>query len=79
MALFLKQEDTRTELQKRIAAELAEKAKKKALDTDNNRPDGVDDSAYLENSKQTTSLAWAWLLIALVAVGIVVWLAVSVM
>lgn len=79
MALFVNQENTRTKLQQRIAADLAEKAKKKAAEGDGSRPDGVEDSAYLENSKTTTSLAWAWVLIAVAAVGIVVWLAVSVL
>lgn len=76
MALFVNQENTRTKLQQRVAAELAEKAKKKALEGDGKLPDGVDDSAYLEGSKKTTSLAWAWVLIAIAAVVIVVWLAV---
>lgn len=76
MALFVNQENTRTKLQQRIAAELAEKAKKKAAEGDGELPDGVDDSAYLEHSKKTTSLAWAWIIIAIAAVAIVVWLAV---
>jgi hypothetical protein len=76
MALFMNQETERTELQKRIAAELAEKAKKKSLESSDDRPDGVSDSAYLEQTKRTTSLAWVWILIAVVAVGILVWLVV---
>jgi len=74
MALFMNQQNDRTELQKRIAAELAEKARKKADTPDGDRPDGVEDSAYLEKTKQTTSLAWVWLLIVLVGVGVLVWL-----
>ncbi len=70
----MNQQNDRTELQKRIAAELAEKARKKADTPDGDRPDGVDDSAYLEKTKQTTSLAWVWLLIVLVGVGVLVWL-----
>lgn len=79
MALFVNQENTRTKLQQRIAADLADKAKNKAAEGDGSRPDGVEDSAYLENSKVTTSLAWVWILIAVAAVGIVIWLAVSVL
>ncbi|HEY1085508.1 MAG TPA: hypothetical protein VGE34_02150 [Candidatus Saccharimonadales bacterium] len=75
MALFVNQENTRTKLQQKIAAELAEKAKKKAA-ADGELPDGIDDSAYLENTKKTTSLAWAWILIAVAAVAIIVWLVV---
>ena len=68
----MNQQDNRSELQKRIAAELSEKAKKKN-DPTSDRPDGVEDSAYIEGTKQTTSLAWAWLLIVIAAVGILVW------
>ena len=73
MALHVNQENTRSKLQQRIADDLAEKAKKKALQ-DGDRPDGVTDSAYLKETKQTTSLAWIWAVIALAAVGIVIWL-----
>lgn len=71
MSLFMKQNENRTELQKRIAAELQERAKQKSLETE--RPDGVDDSAYLRGTKETTSLAWAWVLIGIAIIAIVVW------
>lgn len=61
MALFVKQNESRSDLQQRIAAELQEKAKKRNDLQD--RPDGVDDSRYIEHTKRTTSLAWVWLLI----------------
>lgn len=77
MALFMNQQNERTELQKRIAAELAEKAKKKSLDADRERPDGVTDSAYLEKTKTTTSLAWVWMLILVAAIGVAIWLVVA--
>lgn len=73
----MKQNETRSELQKRVAAELQDKAKKKALETE--QPDGVTDSAYLKNTKQTTSLAWAWVLIAIAIVGLAIWLLVATM
>lgn len=68
MSLFVNQENTRTKLQERIAADLAEKAKQKALIADQDRPDGVNDSQYMKNTKQTTSLAWVWILIAIAVV-----------
>lgn len=77
MALFMNQQNDRSELQKRIAAELAEKAKKKSLDTTGDRPDGVSDSAYLEQTKTTTSLAWVWALIVIAALGLILWLVVA--
>lgn len=73
MGLYLQQNNERSELQQRIAAELAEKAKKKA-NPDADKPDGVTDSAYLERTKTTTSLAWVWALIVIAFVGILVWL-----
>ena len=77
MSLYLKQNETRSELQDRIAAELQEKAKKKALETE--RPDGVTDSAYIKDTKQTTSLAWVWVLIMIAIVGIAIWLIIATM
>lgn len=77
MSLYMKQNETQSELQKRIAAELQDKAKKKALETE--RPDGVEDSAYIKDTKQTTSLAWAWILIFIAIVGIAIWLIVATM
>lgn len=70
MALFLKQDDNRTEFQQKIAAELREKIKNKPKDTD--APDGIDDSKYIEGTKKTTSLAWVWILIVAAIIAIVI-------
>ena len=67
MGLYLKQNDNRSELQ--------EKARKKAKEEE--LPDGVTDSAYLRDTKQTTSLAWAWVFIVIAAVVIALWIIVS--
>ncbi len=72
MSLHMKRTETRSELQNKLADELQERLKNKPQPFD--QPDGVDDSRYIENTKQTTSLAWVWALIALAFVGIVVWL-----
>ena len=72
MGLYVKQNQNRTELQERIAAEMQEKARKKAEPAE--RPDGVDDSRYIEGTQRTTGLLGAWVLIAIAAVGIAVWL-----
>lgn len=76
MSLFINQENTRTKLQQKIAADLAEKAKQKAAGSPADQPDGVEDSAYLKNTKRTTSLAWVWLLIGVAIIALLVWLAV---
>ena len=75
MGLYLKQNDNRSELQEKLAMELQEKARKKAKEEE--LPDGVTDSAYLRDTKQTTSLAWAWVFIVVAAVVIALWIIVS--
>lgn len=71
MGLFVNQQDQRSELQERIAAELREKAKASSLQ-EKATMDGVDDIRYLEGTKQTTTLAWAWILIAIMASVVIV-------
>ena len=72
MGLYVKQSDTRSQLQDKLAAELQERARAKAKEAE--LPDGVDDSAYIEGTKRTTSLAWVWLLIFAAMLGIAIWL-----
>lgn len=72
MALYVKQSDQRSQLQEKLAAELQAKARAKAKEAE--LPDGVDDSAYIEGTKRTTTLAWAWGLIFLAIIVLVVWL-----
>jgi hypothetical protein len=73
MALFIKQNDNRSKLQERLAAELQEKARARA-ETDPGRPDGVDDSHYLQGTKQTTGLAWVWVVVVLMALGAMIFI-----
>lgn len=73
MALFVNQESNRSKLQERLAAELSEKAKKRAQDEAANLPDGVTDSNYLKDTKQTTGLAWVWAVLAVVAIGVIIY------
>lgn len=73
MALFVNQNHEKTELQQRLAAELQEKARKKSMESD--QPDGVTDSAYLKDTKPTTSLAWVWVaIIIFTAIAFVVYI-----
>jgi hypothetical protein len=73
MGIIYNQESNRSDLQKRVAQELSEKAKNKNLDPADKLPDGVDDSAFVKDTKQTTSLAWVWLLIVIVGVAALLW------
>jgi len=73
MALFIRQDEQRTKLQERVAAELRDKAKTRA-GLENNTPDGVEDSNYLKDTKSTTSLAWVWIVIVILAVASLVFI-----
>ena len=84
MALYVKQDDNRTELQEKIAAELREKQIKNSLkegyETPNSKGEIVqpEDSAYLEGTKETTGLAFIGFLVfvaVLVALGLYIWVA----
>ena len=75
MGRYLQQNESRSELQQRIDAELraksAAKSKQEGDETVGNykAPDGVDDSEYIKGSKETTTLAPAW---ALIVIGVIV-------
>lgn len=75
MSLFIRQNDNRTELQKRLAAELQERTKQKTAATD--LPDGVTDSAYMKDTTSTTRAVVIWIVIGLIVVGGVVWLTIA--
>ncbi len=72
MSLYMKRTETRSQLQDKLAKDLQERAKQKAEEFD--QPDGVTDSAYLKDTKGTTSLAWVWVLIIVAIIGIALWL-----
>ena len=72
MALFVNQNDKRTELQERIAADLRAKAVQRSK-MENKDMDGVSDQRYMEDKKVTTSLAWVWVLILVFIVAAVVY------
>jgi hypothetical protein len=67
MALFVRQDENRSELQQRLATELQDRAKKKAEAAD--LPDGVTDSQYIKGTKEGSSLLWLWVLIGVLVVA----------
>ncbi len=76
MGLHLKQLEERSELQQRLDAELRAKAAARAkaegaAGEPSDSPDGVEDSAYIENTKETT-LNPAWVTIGVVFFIIIV-------
>jgi hypothetical protein len=64
MGLFLKQNEPRSELQSKVAADLAERMNKRAMETNDTKPQ----PAFLDNQRQTSSHAWVWILLGVVAV-----------
>jgi hypothetical protein len=72
MALYVKQTDTRSQLQEKLAKELQDRAKEKAKAAD--MPDGIEYSKYIEGTRTTSSLAWAWILVMVAIVAIAIWL-----
>jgi len=74
MGLYVKQSDTRSQLQEKLAQELQDKAREKAKQAD--LPDGVDDSAYIQGTRLTSSLGWVWILIIAGIVAAAIWLVV---
>lgn len=74
MALFIRQDDQRSKLQERLAAELREKARLKSEAENNNLPDGVNDSEFLKGSRQTSRFAWVWIVVIIVVALAVIWL-----
>jgi hypothetical protein len=75
MALFIRQDDERSELQKQVAAELQRKARDNSLKAAE-RPDGVEDSQYIKSLKKTSNMAWIWIVIFVIIVGLIIWLTV---
>lgn len=71
MALFIRQNEDRSKLQERLAAELREKAKAKSR-IDTVQHNDIEDSSYLKDTKETTSLAWIWIVIVLFGLAILV-------
>ena len=69
MGILVNQKDQRTELQEKIAADLRAKIGQTVGAGDER--DEIADSKYMEGTKQTTTLAWAWILIAVMAAGVV--------
>lgn len=74
MAIIFNNTTEKSELQQRITAELREKQVRKGLTDDNLAAPEYDNetSVYLEQTKKTTSLAWAWSLIAIAVVGTII-------
>lgn len=76
MGRYIQQNESRSELQQRLDAELRAKAAAKAKAEGGEgggayaAPDGVDDAEYLRGTKATTTLAPAWVAILIAVIVI---------
>lgn len=75
MGLYVRRDEQRSKLQERIAADLRAKARAKA-DEDEKPPvmDGVEDSNYMQGTKNSSSLLGVWLVLLVVGVAVIIWL-----
>ena len=74
MGLYINQQNSRTKLQEKIAAELRAKAAQ-VQDVSGDMPDGVEDSAYVEKTNNGTTISRVWVFAILVAAVFVILLA----
>lgn len=70
MALYVKQSDTRSQLQEKLAKDLQERARQKAAEAD--LPDGVTDSQFIKGTTETSRHAWVWALVALAVFAVII-------
>ena len=67
MGLFIQQNENRSKLQERLAADLREKAALQAASTE--PLDQTKDSNYVKDMEQASSKAWLWLVLCVVVVA----------
>lgn len=68
-------------MQRRISAELREKQASRPLNSGakiDSQFDDLGDADYVKDLKPTTTLAWAWVVIAIAAVALLVFIAVNI-
>ena len=67
MALFVRQDENRSELQQRLATELQDRARKKAEQAE--LPDGVTDSEYIKGTQEGSRLLGLWIVVGVLVVA----------
>ncbi len=67
MGLFIRQQENRSQLQERLAADLREKAKQQTDLTAT--PDQTKDSRYVKDTEQTSPHAWIGIVVVIVAIA----------
>lgn len=79
MGLYVRQDEQRSKLQEKIAADLRAKAAARAgSDVEAPKRDGADDASIVEETHTTSSrLLATWLIIGVAAVGVVIYFVVQ--
>ena len=74
MGLFIQQNENRSKLQERLAAELREKAALQAASTE--PLDQTKNSNYIKDTVQTSDRMWFWIISGIIAIvaGVIVFL-----
>ncbi len=67
MGILVEDNEERSKLQERIAADLRARRDSDALDVDL-EVDGVEDSAMLEGTKKTSKFSWFWAILVVLAI-----------
>lgn len=75
MALFIRQDEERSELQKRLAAELQQKMRSTS-NIETKQVDGVKDSSYMESLQKPAKQSLSIILLIMGFVSIIIWLTV---
>ena len=67
MALYLKQNESRSQLQSKIAADLADRINKQDPSKEGQAP--AAQPAILDDQQQTSRFAWVWMVLGIIALG----------
>ena len=73
MGLYVQRDEKMSDFQEKLAADLQEKAKR-VQQKGGKQFDAVEDSAYFDGYKKTTSLAWVWVIIAILVIALIAYL-----
>lgn len=75
MGLYVRQDEQRTKLQEKIAADLRAKAAEKAKsEIEGPKYDGAEDAGIVQDTHASSPLLGVWLAIGVVTVGVVIYL-----
>ncbi len=68
MGIIVSKDQDRTKLQKRITADLHNRAKASQDEDPGKTPDFAEDSAYVKDLKKTGRFSWIWIVLIVLAI-----------